>query len=180
MMPIAVEPSNRTGILYALIKEFVKDGMSFLDIGCGHVDFQGTRLPELIHEDFPNTSYLGLDVEEKVIQHNKESYPYYDWLLQDASKFAVDKQPDFVFHIGINKWWDESWKLHCSLYPKYVLLETGAPIEVGRSIHQEVLKRLKEIYLDRSYKIVQEGNYIWTAKVTQQLRNFVILKGGRP
>jgi len=176
MMPMAVEPSNRTGVLYALIKEFIKSGMNFLDIGCGHVNFQGTRLPELIYKDFLDTSYLGLDIEEEVIKLNKESYPYYDWLVQDASKFAIDKQPDFVFHIGINKWWDESWKLHFSLCPKYVLLEVGAPIKEKRSVHQDVYARLKEIYLDRNYEIVQEGGYIWTVEVTQQLRTFAILR----
>lgn len=169
--------SNRTDILFALIKEFIEDEATFLDIGCGHPeDFQGTGLPMLVHNAFPNVKYFGIDIEEKAIENCKRDYPFFDWLCCDASKYKVVRDVNFVIHTGLNKWWDKSWRLHLSLQPKYALLEAGAPIEVGRSIHQDVLKHLKEIYLDRGYEVVQEGGYIWTAKITQQLRFFIVLE----
>jgi len=170
--------SNRTNILFALIKEFIEDEATFLDIGCGHPEvFQGTGLPMLVHNGFPNVKYFGIDIEEKAIENCKRDYPFFDCLCCDASKYKVVRDVNFVIHTGVNKWWDKSWRLHLQLRPKYVLLEVGAPMKERQSIHQEVYTRIKELYFDCNYEVVQEGRYIWTTKVTQPLRTFVILRG---
>jgi len=169
--------SNRTDILFALIKEFIEDKASFLDIGCGHPEaFQGTGLPLLIHNGFPNVKYFGIDIEKKAIENCRRDYPFFDWLCCDASKYRAVKDADFVIHTGFNRWWDKSWKLHKRLAPKFVLLETGVPLTVGHSEHHQVYEKVREIYSKKAYVEIQKGTYIWSADVNQQLRFFTVLK----
>lgn len=175
------DESNRTAILYALIQEYISDGMSFLDLGCGFCGFpgmQGTSLIESIKEGFQDIEYCGMDKRADVIEKCKETYPDSEWLCIDANDFEPTKKYDFVIHIGFDRWWSPLWKVHLKLFgkdfnPSVVLLESGSPTWKD-SEHMEVYYRVRSIYSENGYTNPQRGSYIWTLPVSQPQRYFSI------
>lgn len=175
----AFDNSNRTDILYSLIKSHVRDGMSFLDIGCGfsHLPkMQGTCLAQRIHRDFPNTKYLGVDKREDVIEQNRGAFPFYSWICGEVMSLNFAGGFDFIIHIGIDKAkYSDAWRIHLkfleeSHQPQAVLLEAGCrPLET-HSEHLETYYTVSSFYHGAGYKILEGGDYIWTAPVTQPQR----------
>jgi len=179
-----IDKSNRTDILFALIKSHIKDGIFILDIGCGSPRHRwGNCLPEQIHGNFGNIEYLGIDIDEEVIEFCKEVRSFYKWLYGDVTKLVIDRRYGLVIHVGFNGWWSNIWKTHLNLTkrknfkPPLVFLEAGTPLD-SNSEHKEVFDMVKNrIYLKAGYRIIQEGTYLWDAKDMRNIkRYFVILK----
>jgi len=61
-----------------LTRKYVKDGDEILDVGCGN-----GRLTQMTNDQFPMTSYMGVDFSEKLIDIAKEKFE------NNKIKFAV-------------------------------------------------------------------------------------------
>ena len=175
--------SNRTNILFALIKEFIQPEFTFLDIGCGFSPlYLGTDLANKIWVNFPKAAYCGLDTVEKIIEYCKISHPQYEWICIQAEKFKIEKKYNFVIHTGIDKLWSDGWQIHENLIasefaPDYIFLEVG-----GENRHknesQEIYDNLISKYQSASYHQIQAGAYFWNLKgIKAPWRSFVILGG---
>ena len=179
----ALDNSNRTDILYSLIKPHIKDGMSFLDIGCGfsHLPkMQGTCLSLRIHADFPETHYLGIDRREDVIEQCKNEQPFYSWACGEVTSFNFAGGFDFIIHLGFDRArYSDAWRIHLKFLeelrgPQVVLLEAGCrPLET-HSEHLETYYTVSSFYHSAGYEILEEGDYTWTAPVTQPQRFYRI------
>ena len=184
----AFDDSNRTDKLYSLIRPHIRDGMSFLDIGCGfsHLpEMQGTCLPQRIHNDFPNVHYLGIDRCKKIIEKNQDAYPLYSWICEEVAEVNLATSFDFIIHVGFDKAkYSNAWRVHLKLLeeghrPQLVLLESGCRPLDTHSEHLESYYTASSFYYSAGYEMKDTGEYIWTAPVTQPRRFYRIFEEGK-
>jgi hypothetical protein len=178
------DDSNRSMILGNAILPYLTDGMTILDVGCGYAAFprfQGTILPRIIHDALDNVVYHGIDHRQDVIERCVSSYQHDWWTVIDASAFVPASKYDAVFHLGFDrKDLSNAWKIHSNLLaarkgPRIVLLEAGSPVGIP-SKHVESFVEVQGIYAKAGYEVKVRVNYLWSYKVTQPERRFVIMR----
>jgi len=83
---------NEPYIYRSLALGFVKEGQSFLDVGCG-----GGATYQYIKDEKRNIIYKGVDYCEKFIEACQKNYPEAGWEVQDARHLKeADKSYDVV------------------------------------------------------------------------------------
>lgn len=83
---------------YFVIKRIIRktfgnaNRKSILDLGCG----TGT-----LSVLFPRKSYLGVDIDKKLIDSAKKFHPGYSFQTSDATKIRLEKKFDIILVIGV-------------------------------------------------------------------------------
>ncbi len=123
---------NHPSQLYA-INKYVKDGMSFLDYGCG----SATTYEALLNDGSDkNLFYKGVDIIPKNIEWCKETYPEGDWEI-NPSIHKID-QPDQSWDVVYSRHvvdhmesFEKAMDEHCRVAKQLVIVVLWRPLGNG-------------------------------------------------
>ena len=202
-----IDSRVRAEKLYGVLKPHLRDGLSYLDIGCGY----GILAPH-VKRDFPNSTYLGFDADAGAVSFCKTRYPWARWergaiipavhysrlwLLQDgrailyqdlngervptASELAGRKY-NVILHLANDAWWaNDLWKIHIWLTRRALEKPTLVLLESGwRENYDGPVVTMREIrgrYLGVGLKVLAEGDFEFKCPNYNKNKRFYCLLG---
>ena len=87
---------ERKNNLYRIIKDFVSNGTSICELGCGSGDF----MFDLSKRFELNLNFIGLDISQNAITFAKKKYEKYNFIHSDLSSSNNIPQADIYFGLG--------------------------------------------------------------------------------
>lgn len=81
-------------VIKKILRDFIKENKpkKVLDLGCG----SGSLSPL-----FRKSSYIGIDMDKKLIDYAKLKHPGYKFTVSDATSFNLNKKFDLIFIVGV-------------------------------------------------------------------------------
>ena len=165
---LEVERSERSKILYDLIKDCIDEDIFILDIGPS----AGIIYHHMKKDKIKPWQYVGVDDDDENIDRLKGKYKgkrtiweHCDFKGFEAKKFRL------VIHTAMSSLQvgGQLWKIHRKLVnakdkkPKYVFLEAGEYKE-GESDMLKTFEMVKDIYLNNGYRVVKDGDFVVEAE----------------
>ena len=156
------DKSERAEILYNVVKDYIEEEMSILDIGVGCGVMVG-----FMKKDFENLDYVGIDNDPGHIKGLKKAHRKraYTWVKGEVEDFQPDKF-DIVIHTALPSLQvgGRFWRIHEILLAKeetrpfLVFLEVGEYKE-GGSNTMKTFEMVKEMYLNKGYHAGESGRF---------------------
>lgn len=183
------ESRARAATLYGVLKPHLRDGLSYLDIGCAYA-----VLAPHIKDDFPNARYFGFDADASTIEFCRKEYPWATWehaviipaihystlwlfnngrpvLYQDrGGETALGdselprRKYNVIIHLANDSWqFNDLWKLHVWLSQRIMEEPTFILLESGwRDHYDEPIITMREVrrrYMNAGLHVFDEGEF---------------------
>ena len=148
---LARRHSRRAEVLFSAVRRHLKEGMTYLDIGCGTAP-----LARFIDEGFHPAHYTGIDLNSEAINACLAEYPHHTWICTRSDAFAVETGYDVIIHTGINARRFNDAEIHervlgaSAVGPSVVLLESGDYCD-GPSDTHEIYEEIRELYRSHGF-----------------------------
>ena len=188
--PFRPEDSHvRAETLYGIVKPHLKDGLSYLDIGCAYA-----ILAPHVKFDFPHSSYFGFDADASTIKYCREHYPWATWehgaiipaihytklwlflnsqqiLYQDDHGEETQGDAELpkhkynvIMHLANDSWqFNDLWKLHLWLIRRGLEEPTLVLLESGWRTDYDgpviTMREIRRLYIAAGLCVLDEGEF---------------------